>query len=487
MAAFETEKSAFESIKQKHEDEMTLLSDMDADLTAQKEAFAKEKADLEQERGAVDRATEKLLAAREAIARDQANLAQREAQLASSALPEFSAKEEWSKIEAAKKQIESERDVLAQDRIAIKQRELKLQESVGGHAKLKAVMDMDDLRASLERRHKEASKKLSDLNAREKALVQAEKDFEMYRQTATSATQPGSPTKFGQHMSTMIAQMQDEYQIRQKELDDAMEAFGAFKAKVEESLKQKEARLTEASQKLELDKRNLVEKHVAEKKEWEKKERDQTRLIERLKAVQLGDPDSIALSQEFIELETEKASVVALKLRLEDEADQMDKEKDKVEKEAAQLEHEWAVVKLKEAEVAKALADISVAAAQQAVGSSISTAETMLSRDRIRELEGQCKELSMENEELKSWTGSKVGHIVIHSHFWKWLTDYRVQQTLRKSRSLMGVAVNPLPGAAVVGKANETVPKTQEPNGASSDVLQAIADLTRYAKFVYIR
>jgi hypothetical protein len=44
----------------------------------------------------------------------------------------------------------------------------------------------------------------------------------------------------------------------------------------------------------------------------------------------------------------------------------------------------------------------------------------------------------------------------------------------------MGLAVHPLPSAAVVEKRVETLPKPAEPNGPSSVVLQAIADLTRY-------
>jgi hypothetical protein len=114
------------------------------------------------------------------------------------------------------------------------------------------------------------------------------------------------------------------------------------------------------------------------------------------------DSKNLQIAEEMGLLEMERSKLESAKMQLEADIREFNQEKSRVDQQSAQIEHEWVILKLKEAEVTKALADISVAAAQQAVGSSITTAETVISRDRIRNLESKCQDLLASNDQLQS-------------------------------------------------------------------------------------
>jgi hypothetical protein len=197
--------------------------------------------------------------------------------------------------------------------------------------------------------------------------------------------------------------MEHEMKLRQEELTKSIKSFNDFKDQLEASMKEREAKFGQKLLQLENDRNENIKKHASEKKNLEEKiKKLEDQIISSPKKSMKSIATSFGNLAEREALEQEKSIISEIKTKTKQESEFVQEEKARILEEANQLEKEWMSVRLKEAEITKAMADISVAAAQQAVGSSISTAETLISRDQMRELEFENRELFKENEALKA-------------------------------------------------------------------------------------
>jgi hypothetical protein len=290
--------------------------------------------------------------------------------------------EQKEAMEKMRKRLEEEKDQVVKDRALLREKEFLFVEL---EEKERSIADRE---TALIAKEKQLSEKESDLCKREKNSI--EKEDIILRQLKESES--NAPT------------ITQEMKIRQEELIKSIKSFNDFKDQLETLMKEREAKYNQKLLQLENEKNEIAKKHFSEKNALEekiKKLEDQFITTKSTNSIALS-PLSRGNDSERKALEQEKSIISEIKTRTEKESEFVQTEKARILEEANQLEKEWMAVRLKEAEITKAMADISVAAAQQAVGSSITTAETLISRDQMRELEFENRELARENEDLKT-------------------------------------------------------------------------------------
>lgn len=290
--------------------------------------------------------------------------------------------EQKEALDNLRKKLEEEKDEIIKDRALLREKEklfFALEEKEDSMAKREASLFAKETRLA---------DKESDMWKRENMIV--EKETLILRQIKEN--EANKPT----------TSMEKEMKIRQEELTKSIKSFNDFKDQLEASMKEREGKYNQKIQNLENEKFEANKKYAEEKKDWEikiKKLEDQ--IIFAPKSKKKVDSSAPTTDADRNALEQEISIISEIKTRSEQDSEFIKAEKARIMEEANQLEREWMAVRLKEAEITKAMADISVAAAQQAVGSSISTAETLISRDQIRELQQENRELIKENENLK--------------------------------------------------------------------------------------
>ena len=438
-AKFAVDLSAFEARQLQIEQDLNLLVDSESQIKTLREESAKQNQILEETRAQLDAERSSLSKAREQLTADQSLFEERESKLSFIAedvlAKQKSVRSEVEALERSKEALESEKDALAKDRANILERESRLKARLENNTDLSKLQNLDQRERFLSEQEKSIKERIQSLADKESTF---QKDFEQFeyqkftmeRKMAAMSEEARKAKVYQESLQTEAAateSLKDEYRLREEELNQSIKSFNTFKDQLEASMKQKEARLMESLSRLESERKGLTEKHSFEKLALENELAAQKELVEKLNR-QLSqyqstlsqqkevtkrtkteiDSKHLSLAEEQSLLDLEKSKLVELRSKTENDARFVTTEKDRILEEANQLEKEWVVLKLKEAEVAKALADISVAAAQQAVGSSITTAETIISRDHIRELEAQCRELSISNEALSARLGRET-------------------------------------------------------------------------------
>ena len=307
-------------------------------------------------------------------------------------------------LESLQTNLEVEKDQLLKDRTELLEKEKRFIELE------KKEISISKKGTYLISKETELAEKESGIQKREKLV--AEKEASVLNQIKKNEANKGNATS---------KLLEEEYKLRQEELSKSIRSFNEFKEQLEASYQEREGKFNQKIQNLENEKKEAIKKLSEEKNVLEskiKKLEEQIIFTTKKTNQKVGKiskdvkPEDSPISEmdERVALEQEKSIISEIKTKTEQESEFVKTEKARILEEANQLEKEWMSVRLKEAEITKAMADISVAAAQQAVGSSISTAETLISRDQIRELEFENRELIKENEQLRiKISGKDIG------------------------------------------------------------------------------
>ena len=323
--------------------------------------------------------------------------------------------EQKKSLDQLQKNLDTEKEQVANERSSLKEKLKHLHELEVKDLERKDLLALKETRLSskesqiLEREKNLTQKELESAKSKsdilEKERLVKENDDLIFRLERENESLKEAASK------NPSANLEQEYILRQQELSKSIQSFNEFKIQLESSMKEREERYKNRITSLENEQKQEIRNLLAEKKVLE----EQMTILEERNALLI---EKATLSQENGRNPPPKAEyssadnsrvIEPLKSRkdkskrIEEEEDSelISSEKQRILEEAKQLEKEWMAVRLKEAEITKAMADISVAAAQQAVGSSISTAETLISRDQIRELEFENRELTRANKELQ--------------------------------------------------------------------------------------